>query len=182
MSSIVTGWILSVLGVSVLGVLVDIILPEGTMQKYIKSVFSILVVFTLIVPLLNINIENINFDNLIYNDTSIKLNQNYINSFNSQYKQMLEKNCEQILALSGFSGVCVEIDINLKDNKFEVEKVKLNLKKLVINTNEAHINKYTEMRECVANYLDILKEKVVFDEWEKRKTNFSKFVRQNTNT
>lgn len=164
MSSIITGWILSVLGVSVLGVLVDIILPEGSMQKYIKSIFSIIVVFTLIMPLLNINLNNINFDKLVYNNTSIKLDQNYINSFNEQYKKMLEKNCEQMLASSGFKGVCVEIDINIKDNKIEIKKVVLNLKNLVINTNEAHINKYTEMRECVAKYLDILKEKVVFNE------------------
>lgn len=177
MNAVITGWTLSVLGVSILGVLVDIILPEGEMQKYIKSIFSILVVFTLIVPLLNINIDKLNFNNLVFNQTSVKLDQNYINAFNTQYKNLLEKNCEQLLASSGFKGVSVEIDINLKDNKFSINKVELNIKNLVMNTNEPHTNKYTEMRECVTKYLDIEKEKVVFNEWQKRKKQLSKFIR-----
>lgn len=175
MSSIVTGWILSVLGVAILGVLVDIILPNGEMQKYIKSIFSILVVFTLIVPLLNINIDKLDINNFIYNQTSVELDQNYINSFNKQYKSLLEKNCEQLLETKGFSKVSVEIEINLENNQFEVKKVQLNLKKLVINTNEVHINKYTEMRECITNYLDIKEDMVVFYEWKKRKEFFILF-------
>lgn len=165
MSSIVTGWILSVLGISVIGVLVDVILPEGEMQKYIKSIFSIIIIFTLITPLLNINIDKINLDTFIYNQSSVELDKNYISSFNKQYKELLEKNCEQILKTNGFSGVSVEIDINLENNQFEVKKVYLNLKNLVINTNEAHINKYTEMRESITKYLDVKEDVVVFNEW-----------------
>lgn len=164
MSSIITGWILSVLGVSILGVLVDIILPNGEMQKYIKSIFSILIVFSLIVPLLNIDINNLNFDNLIYNNASVELDNNYINSFNTQYKILLENNCEQLLEANGFSGVSVEIDMIMENNSFEIKKVELNLKNLVINQNEVHINKYTEMRNCITKYLDVKEDMVVFNE------------------
>lgn len=47
-------WILSVVGVIALGVLVDIILPNGKIAKYVKGAFSLVVVLVIssIVPLI----------------------------------------------------------------------------------------------------------------------------------
>lgn len=52
-------WILSVVGVIALGVLVDIILPNGKIAKYVKGAFSLLVVLVIssILPI----IANMNF-------------------------------------------------------------------------------------------------------------------------
>lgn len=53
-------WILSVVGVIALGVLVDILLPEGKIAKYVKGAFSLLVVLVIssILPIIaNANLE-----------------------------------------------------------------------------------------------------------------------------
>lgn len=55
-------WILSIVGTIALGVLVDILLPEGKIAKYVKGAFSLLVVLVIssIVPI--IAGMNIQFD------------------------------------------------------------------------------------------------------------------------
>lgn len=44
-------WIMGICGVAVLGVLLDIILPEGKMQKYIRSVFALAMTLVILTPL-----------------------------------------------------------------------------------------------------------------------------------
>lgn len=176
MNSVLVGWTLSVLGISILGVLIDIILPEGNMQKYIKSIFSIFIIFVIVSPIVNFDINNIKFNNIFYNQSSVQLDQSYIQNFNIKYKQSLEKTCENYLEEKGFSGVKVEIEINLENNYLEIKKVELNLKNLVINSNSAHINKYTEMKTHIKNLLNIEDEKVVFDEWSKKKEFLKRFA------
>ena len=39
MGEVLTSWILSIVGIVLLGVLIDLILPNGEIQKYIKSIF-----------------------------------------------------------------------------------------------------------------------------------------------
>ena len=161
MSEVVTGWIVSIVGVVVLGVLIDIILPEGQMQKYIKSIFSVIVVLTMVSPLFNIEIGNINFDQFIYNESSVELNQNYLNNYNEDYKTSLQNLLEENLKENGFGGVKVEITYNLSNNNFEIEKVVLDIKKLVINTNQVHIDKYKEIRAITVKLLNVEEDVVV---------------------
>ena len=164
MSGIISSWIISIVGIVILGVLIDLILPEGQMQKYIKSVFSVIVVLTMVSPILNIDINKIDFDRFIYNETSVELNQNYLKNYNEDYKVTLENLLEEKLKEGGFSGVNVEILYNKSNNNFEIEKVELDIKKLVINTNQVHIDKYKEMRTIVSNMLNVKEGNIVIYE------------------
>ena len=47
----ISAWVLSVAGISVLGVLIDLILPSGQTRKYVKGVFAFIVVLVIITPL-----------------------------------------------------------------------------------------------------------------------------------
>ena len=47
-------YILSIVGIVILGVIIDIMLVEGQMQKYIKSIFVIFVIFVIIAPIPNL--------------------------------------------------------------------------------------------------------------------------------
>lgn len=44
-------WIISIVGVIMLGVLLEIVLPEGNTAKYVRGAFSLLVVFAIAAPL-----------------------------------------------------------------------------------------------------------------------------------
>lgn len=45
-----SAWLLSIVGVVSLGVLIEIIMPEGEHSKYIKGIFSLIVVFVIVAP------------------------------------------------------------------------------------------------------------------------------------
>ena len=165
MGSIITGWILSVLGIAILSVLVDIILPEGQMQKYIKSIFSVIVIFVIVTPFVNIDFNKIEFDKFIYNNSSSNIDDNYIQNFNQQYKESLEKTSEEYLAKNGFDKVVVEIQLNLENNYIDIENVKINIENLVMNSQAVHINKYAEIKGLIANFLGVKEDKIVVYEW-----------------
>lgn len=164
MLSGVISWLISIVGIVLIGVLVDIILPEGSMQKYIKSVFSIFVVFVMIYPIINIDINKIDFNKFIYNDSSITLNDRYLDNFHKSYKKSLEELTEKQLETKGFLNVDVEISYIMLNNKFEIQKVILNAQNLVINNEVVHIDKYKEMKNVVMEFLYIEGNKVVINE------------------
>ena len=162
---ILFNWLLGVVGIVLIGVLVDLILPEGEMQKYIKAIFSIFVVFVMISPLLSIDIDKINFDKFVYNDVSI--NEKFLIDYNEKYCSSLKTNLENTLKIRGYDGCEVEIYHNLSTDKFEIQKVEINIKNLVINKNSAHIDKYKEIKQIATLVLGVDENKVVIGEWEK---------------
>ena len=44
-------WVLSIAGICVLSVLVELVLPEGQTRKYIKAIFSFFVIVVIVAPL-----------------------------------------------------------------------------------------------------------------------------------
>lgn len=169
MASGIISWLLSIVGITLIGALVDIILPEGSTQKYIKCIFSIFVVFVMIYPVVNINIDKIDFNKFIYNNSSIELNQEYINNYHKSYKKSLEKLTENQLDSKGYKNTIVEIYYNMSSNNFEIEKVEINAKNLVINNETVHIDKYKEIKKIVSQFLYLDENKVVINEWRKEK-------------
>lgn len=157
-------WLLSVVGIVLIGVLVDLILPDGEMQKYIKAIFSVIVVFVMISPVIKIDLSKIDFDKFVYNTSSVNVNENYLKKYNNAYKQSLEKSCVIRLEYSGFLNVGVDICLNLSTTKFDIEKVNVNLKNLVINKNAVHIDKYQEIKSIIISCLGVDENKVVISE------------------
>ena len=159
-----TGYLLSIIGVVVLGVLVDIVLPKGEMSKYIKSFFGIFTVLVIISPVPKLLNSNYDFSQLFYNQASTTIDKDFVEVTNKKIVEQLEitveKNCEKI----GYMGVKCEIESILEENKLVIKKVIINLKNLVISQNMVHINKYTEIVQAVKQVINVDKEQIVFNE------------------
>lgn len=164
MGQIIMSWLLSVIGIVVIGVLINLILPEGEIQKYIKAIFSVFVVFIMIYPILNIDISKINYDEFFYNQTSVTVDEKYLENYKEKYRESLQNQCETVLNNNGYQNVRVEIYLNLSSEKFEIEKVYVNLKNLVINGNSVHIDKYKEIKSIIVSLLDVEEGKVIMNE------------------
>lgn len=54
-----SAWVLSIVGIVVLTLMVDIIIPEGKTGKYIKGVFAMLTVFVIAMPLPKFSIRSL---------------------------------------------------------------------------------------------------------------------------
>ena len=75
-----TAYILSILGIVVAGIIIDIIVPSGTINKYIKSIYGIFVVAVIINPIIKFFNQHHDF-NFTYKDYEVSEKLlNYINN------------------------------------------------------------------------------------------------------
>ena len=163
----ISGWLISVIGVVLMGVFADLIMPSGKLNGFIRSVFGFFTIVVIISPFPKLFNSNINLDEIFYNNTSTQIDDDYIDATTKKIIKNLEETTEKALVNAGFSNVNVEIRYIIENYSYSIKKVVLNLKKLVINSSLVHINKYTEMKQVVMDNLNVSKEIIEFNEWQK---------------
>jgi len=154
-------YVLNIAGIILLGVLVHIILPEGELNKFIQNIFALIVVFVIVSPISGILNSSFSLDNIIPTSNNV-IDENYIFTVNSQTVSYLESILEQTLEECGFKNVFVTISANLMISPLKLEKVAIDLSKLVMNREVQHINKYSKIKEIVMQNIDIKEENIVF--------------------
>lgn len=113
-------WILSVVGVIALGVLVDILLPEGKIAKYVKGAFSLLVVLVIssILPIIanaNLTIDIDSSDYFAVESANAFQSFEYIEEV---VEQELEKNgceCDVQIEWENTLAKCVTVRVSKSD-------------------------------------------------------------------
>ena len=157
------GYLLSILGVVILGVVIDVILPSGSTSKYISGIFAIVVMFVIISPVLTWVKNGYSIkDDFTLQDISLDEKLLY-NINNSKFTEM-EKEIEQELSNNGYTNVKVDIQFTIDATNVKISQVLVDLSKLVINENCVNINKYVYIRQVVLSKLNITKEVIVFCE------------------
>lgn len=148
-----TGWLLSIVGIVFMGVLFDLIYPNGKTNSLCKSIFAVLSLFVMVSPILKLDIDNIKVDN--FN------NQQLIEHINDAKINSIKLKIDSHLSSCGIVGVVVKIDSNLTNEEFEIEKIYIDTTNLVLTENITNINKYVVIINEVSNLLDIEKERIV---------------------
>lgn len=157
-------YLLTLLGVILLGVLVDVILPSGSTAKYISGIFSIFVVFVIINPLLSFIKNGYNLRDY-FSSEQIELDGQLLFSFNKSKIQAVEQDIEQELASNGYEGVDIQIQFEITlDEDVEITQVLADISNLVINANSVNINKYVYIRQVVMSKVAVSEEVIVFCE------------------
>ncbi len=167
-----SGYLLSIIGVVVLGVLVDLVLPSGQMNKYVKSMFGIFTILVIISPVPKLLNQNFDFSKLFYNEASTTIDQDFLTVTNKKIVEQLEISVEKSCENSGYKQVKCEIESILENNKIVIKKVSLNLKNMVISQDQPHINKYTEIVQAVKQVVNVEKEQIIFNEWRQKTERF----------
>ena len=160
----ISKWLISILSVVISGVLVDLLLPNGKLNGFIRAIFGFLAVTIIISPLPSIINRELSFENVIYNYGATQIDQDYVDSSIKNIITNLENATEQELKNEGFENVNVVISYIIENYKYTIKKVSLDIKNLVINSNQVHINKYTEMKQIVVNFLNVSTEEVEINE------------------
>lgn len=155
-------WLLSVLGVVFLSVLVDVILPDGKTNKYVKAIFAFMIILIIISPLAKIK-ESKSFSDFLENP-NITINEEYISNINSMRIDRLVKSIVDTAEKIGLKGVSVQIMSDMSELDFNVQKVNIYLENLVIDESASHIDKYQTLVDIVSAYINISREDVVFYE------------------
>ncbi|MBQ8522685.1 MAG: stage III sporulation protein AF [Clostridia bacterium] len=158
-----SSYLLALLGIIVLGVLVDVIIPSGSTSKYISGIFAIVVMFVMISPVLNF-IKNDYKLSDYFTKVDIELNEKLLYNINDNKFNALEDDIENELSENGYSNVEIDIRFDIEADNVKITQVLVDLNNLVINENLTNINRYVYIRQVVLNHVAVTKEVVVFSE------------------
>lgn len=158
-----SAWILSIVGVVLIGILVEIILPKGQTAKFIKGILAIFTVFVIISPICKISVDNLEFND-IFNFSEININSEFIEQVNKDKIVELEGRIEDLLFENGYEEVSILIDANI-GKKIEINKLYVDISKMVLSSENLNINKYTNITAIIKSVIDVKKENIVFNEW-----------------
>ena len=156
------GYVLSVLGIVIAGVVIDVVIPSGSISKYIKSIYSIFVVAVLISPIVNF-FGGSNKLQLTYED--IQINEKLLTYIYQTKTEQLQDKIEERLNNEGFKNVDIILNFSLVDNQIVYYSCNANLKNLEINQDKQHINKYEFIKKVVEEEVNLLDMEILFDEW-----------------
>ena len=121
-------WVMSVVGIVALSVLLDIILPSGDMNKYIKGVFAVLTVTVIVepIPRLLASIKNGDIDVVLPSYSEIEVDEQYIEETNDSIREGLEKRITSALIADGAMNVTVTISDSRRIDK-RIDSIKITL-------------------------------------------------------
>lgn len=157
----ISAWILSIAGVSVLSILIDLFLPSGQTNGYIKTIFNYVIVFIIIAPLPALIKSDIDTSN-IFTETEIVLQEDYIYQLNRDKLTMLEKGIESTLDSKGLKNVDISISADIFTTVMKIDTIYVDFSNLVIVGNEEHIDIENEVVDVIISFVDIEKENIVF--------------------
>ncbi len=158
----ISSWIMAIVGVSVLGVLVDLVMPNGQTKKYIKGIFAFIVVLVIISPLPNLLNKNFSIDD-IFEEDAIVIQEDFVYQVNRDRLETLENMIVADLKEQGVGNITVNISANVFTNKMKIEAVFVDLSQVVINQNLEHIDINELVAKSVLKYVSIDKNNIVIN-------------------
>lgn len=138
-----SGWVLSVTAVICLTVLLDIIMPDGQMKKYVKGIVSIIVIFVIITPLTSIVVGE--FDLTKGNITIDSDMLDNLESTSDRYRET------QLEAMLSDDDITADVKIENDNGKKKVEVI---IQNQVLSENEMNILKQ-KVKDTVTDFLGI---------------------------
>lgn len=151
-----TTWILSIVGIVFVGVIFDLICPEGKMSVFLKSVFAILTLFVIIRPIPKWLKQSINLN------WDITLTDEYLSSINTgkvlYYQDQIKQNIEKM----GYTPCDVIVEADLQNSTGKIENIYVDFSNYVLNGGDKHTIKYEKIKEMIVELTNIGKEKIVF--------------------
>ena len=150
----VSRWVMSIAGAAVLGVLVDLVMTEGSTKKYIKSIMSIIMLFIILSPipaLLNNNWDYSQF----FSGNDIQADQKIVDNVNSQQISLLEDSLENKLSLDGYGNSKVNLTAVIENNVLKIKVVSVDVTKCEIKKDSKTSNVIKEKIKGYLNNTDV---------------------------
>ena len=162
----VSSWILSIAGIVCLSVLVELVLPDGQMNRYIKGIFSFIVVFIIISPLPKLLNKNIDISSIFSYEQSFQLDEEYLYQLNLDKLNSLQSAIEKEIKTNGYENVALYINADIFNNEMQIKSVSVDLTQLVILENAEHrdiVKIKNHITTIVKKHIDIDEEMIMYD-------------------
>lgn len=161
--STISSWLISIIGVVFLSVLIDIVLPDSHISKYVKSVFAFIILLVVITPLKDLKNNELSLGEYFEN-SKIEIDEDFIFNINKMKVEQLRLTLINLLQENGYRNLDVQIVSNNYEMKFEISKVNIFLENLVIDEEIKHIDKYRKIKDIVSTFVDVNEELIEFYE------------------
>jgi len=136
----------------------SLILSEGRLKFFIKSIYSITLILVIISPIIKMKNTEVNFDLFLENE--IVFDQNFLDYVNNKkdenYKEILDK----ILLNMGINRATFEFVLDKEENS--IEKIFIDLKNAVIENKDEHINIVKEIEDKIKEHYFFSNAEVIF--------------------
>lgn len=159
----VSSWLMSIIGVVFLSVLVDIVLPDSKLSKYVKSIFAFIILLVIIAPLKEIKKGEFNLSKYFTN-LNIQVDEDFIDNINQMKINQLNDKIVYLADEAGYKNLIVQIVSNNNEYGLQILKVNIFLENLVIEEDSKHIDKYRKIKDIVKNVVDVNEELIEFYE------------------
>ncbi len=136
-----SGWLIGIVGVVSLGVLIEVLLPEGENSKYIRGIFSIIVIFVIISPLPKLA-KGDYINGFTSQKQEISIDEEYYISVKSDIQAKVEDNLKQKLEKSGYNDLSFDI-------QFDEEYVFM-INKIVVYDNDIDEQQWLKLKEFLS--------------------------------
>lgn len=158
----ISSWVLSIAGIVCISVIIEIIMPEGQMNKYIRGVLSFIIILVIISPLPNLlKAKDININPTI---NQIGIQQEFIDNFNIAKKDAYELDLSKLMESIGYGDVSFELNLKTDGEKYYFDKLFVDLSKLVIKENAQHKDIVEIKEEILGEVSKVIKDVEVYFE------------------
>ncbi len=154
----VSGWVLSIVGIIIITVIVEITMPEGNINKYIKGILVLFTVFIMVSPLTKIDVFNV-----LENGYDMVLDSDFLGDITKQKIEEYETMLADKLSENGYKNVVIDI-ITQNDETVEIVTIFVDLTKLVLNGNNQNINIYNNIKNIIKSVVEVEAEDIIFNE------------------
>lgn len=167
MFSSLSGWLISIAGVVCLSVVVELVLPDGHINRYINGIMSFLVTLIVILPLPKLLKSKRDYSNILNFSQTIEVDEDYLYQLNLDKLNSLKEEIERDVSLLGYENVCVYISCDIFDNQMSFKSIYVDIENLVISKNAEHkdISKIKkDITKVILEYVDLDEESILYDE------------------
>ena len=165
MLSELSNWILSIAGIICVSVIVELILPEGQMNRYIKGVFSFIIILVVIMPIPKLVNKDFDFSN-IFDESGYEIDSDYIYQINLDKINGVKSEIEKQVENRGYLNVVISINCEIFDNSMQYKSIFVDLSDLVISGQAEH-NNISKIKKDISNIImaivDINEEAILYD-------------------
>ena len=150
-------WLISIVGVVFLGVMVDIITPEGKTNNFIKSIFAIIVFYIIVTPIINL------FDSEhSWAIEDVALQDSYLESVSGTKIDTLEIELQKLIMDKGYECF-VEIDGSMYGNSISINNITVFLPDNVLNEGDKHINNCKVITQLIKEKVGVEEDEITYE-------------------
>lgn len=165
MFSSISAWILSIAGVISLSVVVELLLPEGSLNRYIRAIFSFIVVLVIIAPLPSMVGKQFSYSDIEIEE-NFSLQEDYIYQLNVYKTEALQESISREIKNRGYDGVVVSVSSEKNHAEYKIKDIFVELDNLVILDKAQHkdiLDIEEEIFEIILSYAKVDRAEVHFE-------------------